>query len=107
MLPLARAVALIAAEGVVAQRLLVAQQLFEFADLLLHLALARALLAVAGAAHVLEHLLHLVEHRLGVLARAVAGGVLHLVEQLVEILRLKVLVLGVGVGLGCCAPSRS
>ena len=67
---------------------------------MLHLAFARALLAVAGAAHVLEHLLHLVEHRLGVLARAVAGGVLHLVEQLVEILGLKVLVLGVAVGLG-------
>ena len=97
--PSARAVLLVAAERVVAQLLLVAQQLLEFADLLAHLAVGRALLAFAGAAHVFEHLLHLVEHGLRIFARAVAGGVLHLVEQLVEILRLKVLVLGVGVGL--------
>ena len=87
--PLARALLLVAAECIVAQSLLVAKKFLEFADLLAHLAFGRAFLAVLRAAHVLEHLLHLVEHGLGVFARAVARGVLHLVHHLVEILRLK------------------
>ena len=96
---LARAVALVAAERIVAQRLLIAQELLEFAELLAHLAFGWALLAFAGAPHVLEHFLHLVEHGLGVFARAVAGGVLHAIEELVEILRLQVLIVRVGAGL--------
>ena len=95
--PLARAIFLVAAECVVAQSLLVFEEFLEFADLLAHLAFGRAFLVVLRAAHVLEHLLHLVEHGLSVFARAVARGVLHLVHHLVHVLGLKVLVLGTAV----------
>ena len=90
-LPLA--IALVAAEGVVAQRLLVAQKLPELVHLLAHRPVGGALLGLARAAHVLEHLLQLIEHGLGLVARAVARRLLHAVHQLVEILRLLVRVL--------------
>ena len=90
-LPLA--LALVAAEGVVAQRLLVVQKLPEIVQLLAHRAVGRAFFGLARAAHVLEHLLHLIEHRLGLVARFVARQLLHAVHQLVEILRLLVRVL--------------
>ncbi len=90
----AELLALILAERVVAQRLLVAQELAELVDLLAHFAARLVLLGVLGAAHVLEHVLHFVEHRLGVLARAVARHVFHAVEHRLEILLRQ---LGVGV----------
>ena len=82
----AERLALIVAERVVAQRLLVAQQLVEFVELLAHFAARRVGLGVAGAPHVLEHVLQFVEHRLGVLARAVARHVLDAVEHRLEVL---------------------
>ena len=78
--------ALVLAERVVTQRLLVAQELAELVHLLAHFAARLVLLGVGGAAHVLEHVLHFVEHRFGVLARAVARHVLHAVEHRLEIL---------------------
>ena len=94
---LARTIFLVAAEGVVAQSLLVAKEFVEFADLFAHLAFGRAFLVLLRVAHVLEHLLHLIQHGLRIFARTVARG-LHLVHHLVQILRLSVLVLGFAVG---------
>ena len=87
-------VLLVAAECVVAQRLLVAHQLAEFVNLFPKLALGRTFLFAFGALHVLEHVLHLVEHRLGLFPRAVASGLVELVQQLVEALDLLIRLLG-------------
>ncbi len=84
------ALALIAAKGFVAQGLLVAHQLIEFAHFPAQFLLRRAC-APSGALHVFEQVLQLIEHGLRLRFLAGAGCVLHLVEQFIEILGRQIL----------------
>ena len=91
-------------EGVVHQLLLLADHVAELVDLLLHLARSLAVGLVAGLAglQAVHEVAHLGQHLLGLLARAVLGGLFQLAHHAFEIVLaelLIVLVLAVLIGL--------